>query len=462
MKLEELYLKLPIPLQKIAFNLEGWRVYQRNFGGRFFDLLREAESRTFWTIENIRAYRDRRLQAFIHHCYETVPFYRHKFSEIKLLPQDIQKLEDLKYLPILTKKEVQDNFKDLVSSIIPKNKLILIRTSGTTGSGMRFFTTKQSIQEQYAIWWRYYKWHGIPLGTWCAHFTGNRIVSPSQKRPPFWRYNYPCKRIHFSPFHMSKDNLIMYIKELQCFKPPWLHGYPSLLSLLASYILENGIDLGYKIRWVTIGAENLLQQQANLIQKAFGVKPRQHYGMAEAVANISECENGILHVDEDFSGVEFIPNSDGHGYKVIGTNFTNLATPLIRYDVQDVVDIDELSYCKCGRPGRIIRNIDGRMDDYIILKNGSKLGGVDHFFKDLINIREVQLYQKIPGEIIVKVVPGKHFSEKDEVAIFTEVYKRLGKEIRVQVEYVDSIPRSKNGKLRFILSEIDKGKLNNI
>jgi len=48
----------------------------------------------------------------------------------------------------------------------------------------------------------------------------------------------------------------------------------------------------YPIRWITVGAENLLPQQADLIEQAFGARPRQHYGMAEAIANSSECERG--------------------------------------------------------------------------------------------------------------------------------------------------------------------------
>ena len=93
--------------------------------------------------------------------------------------------------------------------------------------------------------------------------------------------------------------------------------------------------------------------------------PLQHYGMAEAVANISECEHDQLHVDEDCAAVEFIPNSDGPGYKIIGTNFTNLATPLLRYDVQDLVTLTNVT-CSCGRPGRVVASVDGRAEDYII------------------------------------------------------------------------------------------------
>jgi phenylacetate-CoA ligase len=223
-------------------------------------------------------------------------------------------------------------------------------------------------------------------------------------------------------------------------------------------MLERKIDPGYCVRWITIGAENLLPQQAELIQQAWGVYPLQHYGMAEAVANISECQHGRLHVDEDFAVVEFIPNPDGPGFKIIGTNFTNLATPLLRYDVQDLVTLTDVT-CACGRPGRVVASVDGREEDYIILRNGARLGRMDHIFKDSVNIREAQLYQKNPGEMTIRVVRSERYSKADETALLNEVQKRVGSNIEMRVEYVERLERSSTGKLRFVISDMPAGQL---
>jgi phenylacetate-CoA ligase len=458
---EIFYLKLPILLQHATCSIEGWRIQRSRFGNRFQKLLQEAEERTFWTAEQVTAYRDERLRAFVRHCYHMVPFYRRRFQELGLVPDDIQTLEDLQKLPVLTKEEVQNNYPDLVSQAVPPKKQIITHTSGTTGGGLRFSTTLQSIQEQWAIWWRYRRWHGLQPGTWCGYFGGRSVAPLSQTRPPFWRYNFPGKQILFSAHHMSHDNLDAYIGELFRRQPLWLHGYPSLLALVAGHVLERGMDLDYRVRWITIGAENLLPQQIELIQQAFGVHPKQHYGIAEAVANISECDHGQLHVDEDFAAVEFIPNPHGPGYKVIGTNLTNPATPLLRYDVQDLVTLAEAT-CPCGRPGRIVASVDGRAEDYIVLRNGARLGRLDHIFKDLVNIREAQIYQKYPGEIIIRVVRGDGYSETDEVALLKETQKRLGSDTEICIDYVESLERSRTGKLRFVISEIPEGQLENI
>lgn len=197
------------------------------------------------------------------------------------------------------------------------------------------------------------------------------------------------------------------------------------------------------------------------MQEAFGVAPTQHYGTAEAVANMSECERGALHVDEDFAAVEFAPNPDGPGHKVIGTNFTNPATPLVRYDVGDVVTLADEA-CPCGRPGRVVTSIDGRQEDYVILGNGSRLGRMDHVFKDMVNVREAQIYQELPGEMTVRVVRGDGYSDEDEDSLLREARKRVGDRMSIDVKYVDHLKRSPTGKLRFVVSDIEEGQLKQV
>ena len=136
----------------------------------------------------------------------------------------------------------------------------------------------------------------------------------------------------FSGYHLGAHTARAYLDCIIASKARWIHGYPSLIALLASYAIEFGYHL--QINWVTLGAESVLPQQAKVIEEAFGVRPLQHYGMTEAVANVSECPNGRLHVDEDFSVVEFVPADNG-AFRILGTNFTNPAFPLLRYDVGD-------------------------------------------------------------------------------------------------------------------------------
>jgi phenylacetate-CoA ligase len=452
---ELVYQRLPIPLQHAACSWQGWRIERSRFGRDFPQAIAEAERRSLWPRERAFAFRDERLRRFVAHLATTSPFYRRRFAEAGVDPYEIATLADLERLPTLTKEEVQDHYAELLSEAVPEAARQIHHTSGTTGGGLRFATTTEALREQWAVWWRYWRWHGIERGTWCGYFVGRSIVPLRQQRPPFWRINLPQRRILFSAYHTSPPNLPHYVAELRRRRPPWLHGYPSLLAAVAAYVLESGDDPGYRVRWVTTGAENLLAHQADSIEQAFGVRPRQHYGMAEAIANISQCPEGRLHVDEDFAAVEFLPG-EGGAHRIVGTNFTNPATPLLRYEIQDLARLDDRG-CGCGRPGRTVASVDGRLEDYVVLRNGARVGRMDHVFKDLVRVREAQIVQERPGELTVRIVRGPGYSGADEEALRRELRKRVGEDTQLEVEYHPALERSANGKLRFVVSRAGGG-----
>ncbi len=457
LSLESIYSRLPIPLQHASCSAHGWHIRLSRYGGEFPELLRLTEDRDCWSADRVAAFRDQRLRVFVRHC-ASIPFYDRRFREAGVDPASIRGLDDLRRLPVLTKEEVRtaiEEFAGLWKSA--GHAAILVHTSGTTGSGLRFSTSTRAVQEQWATWWRYRRRHGLRPGIWQAYFGGRSIVPISQNRPPFWRWNQALSQLMFSVYHLSPSNLDFYLDELCRRKIPWLHGYPSALALLAARALERG-GLAYEPRWVTIGAESLLPQQKTLLRQAFGVIPRQHYGMAEAAANISECEAGSLHVDEDFAAVEFLPTTDGTSFKVLGTNFTNPLTPLLRYEIGDVVALNG-HRCSCGRGGRLVAAIDGRQEDYVVLANGARIGRLDHAFKDMLRVREAQIYQHQADAITVYVVRGQGYSDNDELALLRELRRRLGPDTSITIQYRESLNRSGSGKLRFVVSVLSGGKL---
>ena len=348
---------------------------------------------------------------------------------------------------------MQERRSEFLSSGVSRRRWKLLSTSGSTGSGLIVTTTLEAVQEQWATWWRYWRWHGIERGTWNGILGNPRVISPHQQVPPFWRYNRAGHEIAFSSLHTSSKNIPYYVAELRNRKPPWLSGLASQLALIASYLVETKTDLGYEVRWITTSSENLLPQQLNLIEQAFGVRPKQHYGMAEAAANISECEKGKLHVDEESAATEFVLIT-GNRYRVVGTNIANPAMPLIRYECNDHVTIDPEASCSCGRPGRVVADIDGRKEDYVALKNGVRLGRLDRIFENLPNIREAQIRQEKIGEILFLVRPGKRYKKEDEARLRAQIAKTIYDGSHIEIEYVDDIERTARGKLRFVVSSI--------
>jgi len=423
---------------------------------------REVFEREKWTPEQIKTFTKERCQAIVKHAASTVPYYRRLFTEMNLKPQDIKGPEDLKALPIINKQIVQENLDDFNSNIKNQMRYSMAHTSGTTGAGLIFPVTLEAEQEQWAVWWRYRARFGLDRNTWYAHFHGKSIVPFEGSKPPFWRINRLGRQILFSAYHMSENNLPYYVEELNRRQPPWIQGYPSLLSLLASFMLDKGFELNYKPRVITVGSENLLPQQKLIIEKAFDALCRQHYGMAEGVGNISECPEGNLHVDEDYAYTEFLPTDDD-SYRIIGTNYTNYAFPLIRYDVGDLVRLeDPEKMCPCGRIGRLVKSIDGRKEDYILTPDGRRIGRLDHIFKDMVNIKECQILQEHADRVSFRIVRGKEYTEKEEKMLLNEARERLGNTIKIDIDYVDAIERTSQGKLRFVISKIPSAQIDNI
>jgi len=444
----EIYNKLPVFAQNMACYYEGKKIKKNRYGKDFWDLLKNYESRNNWTYDQLCEYRDDRLRQMVEHCYETVPYYKRLFDDLGISYKDINTIEDLKLLPVLTKQIVNENFNAFISTTIPFKKMVTSHTSGTTGSGFKFYTTNETLCEQWAVWWRYRRNLGINFDDWCALFGSKLIVPVTQKKPPYWRINEPCKQVYFSAFHENPEYLYYYYKEIKRRKLKWLHGFPSLITLFASFMVENNLELGYDMKFVTTGAENLLGYQRNIIEKAFGTKVFQHYGLAEGVSNFSQDVSGTMCVDEDFAVTEFVPN-DGN-FDIIGTSLSNLAMPLIRFETGDKATFvyDEKNQ------KRIIYTLGGRIEDYITLRNGVKIGKLDHAFKDTINIKEAQIYQKSNYDIIIYVVKCKADISKDENVASKLLRMSWGNDINFEFKHVEEIPRLKGGKLKFVISDV--------
>jgi phenylacetate-CoA ligase len=451
---EGLYLKLPTPLQNLAVSVEGYRLKQQRYDRAYQDIFQQVKQTQSLDAENLSTYQAQRLRQFLHTASKS-PFWQQRFTELKLDLDAPDILLEFQKLPILSKPEVKAAVEQITNPNIPTDDLLSCHTSGTTGSGLIFPETRLAEKERWATWWRYRSWHNIDLDTWCGYFGGRSIVPMERDRSPFWRVNTPGKQLMFSAYHLKPETAKDYITALKQHRVTWLHGYPSILALLASYILEQKLDLGRTVKIITIGAESLLPQQRQIIESAFNAPVRQHYGQAESVANISECPQGNLHVDEDFSFVEFVPIiGQENSFKIIGTNWTNPAFPLLRYECGDIATLSP-DPCACGHHGRVVLEIDGRKEDYVLLPNGVAVGRLDHIFKDLVHIREAQIHQQEKGNVTFIVVKGDGYDENEEESrLLAEARKRLGTDLDILIKYVDQIERSRTGKLRFVISDL--------
>ncbi len=114
--------------------------------------------------------------------------------------------------------------------------------------------------------------------------------------------------------------------------------------------------------------------QRSVIEEAFGQPVTNRYGCEEVSLIACECEehNG-LHLNADGVYCEVIPddrlNAGPNAGRLLVTDLTNRAMPLIRYQVGDVVVPSDRT-CACGRGLPLIEQVVGREADYVLTPDG--------------------------------------------------------------------------------------------
>jgi phenylacetate-CoA ligase len=308
--------------------------------------------------------------------------------------------------------------------------------------------------EQWAVWWRYRGWHGIHRPTQMALFASAPVARPNETRR-FWRHNYSQRETRYSIYHISRDTVHAYVAQLDAEETAWIHGNPSAISLLAHYMNLEGLRLRRPLRWLTVGSENLTSGYSATMQRAFNVKPIQHYGLAEANANFSECTEGSLHIDEDFAFVEFLtPDTQPSHQRIIGTSFANARTALLRYDTGDLATLSGIE-CRCGHWGRVVDSLDGRQGDYITLPSGARVASLASPFHSTTWLVEGQLFQDRKGDLEVRYVPNRPVSQEMLREFESRLRQRVGADVRVTFGEYTALPRTARGKVRLVVSDYE-------
>ena len=448
MNLMKIYNRLPAWCQTLAVSLEGWRIQKRRYDDLFEAQYQDFMSRNDWTYEQKCTYRDRQLQKMVKHCYETVPYYRDLFNRLGIDYRQIKCLEDLKILPILDKQTIRDHFDEFFSTDYDRADLIEQHTSGSTGTGFSFYQNREAHAAVWAHVWRGNHNIGLTRDMWCAYFGGRSIVPPEKKSGPCYRINYPGKQIMFSIYHMNDQTFAQWLKVLNRHRPPWIQGYPSALVPFAAYLDRTGQRLSYVPKVITLSSENVSWEQEDFLHRIFGVYPMQNYAQCEAVATFRQRLDRRIFVDEDFAAVEFVPVDGGSLCRIVGTTLSNYAMPFLRYDTKD------LTTWHLTEEGREVLTLDGRDEDDILLRDGGSVRRLSRVFQDQLNITEAQIIQKSLDEVEFHVVKSPDYTPEDEHRLAEAIGGYLTDRIGWKIVYVSQLRRNKNGKVKFIISEL--------
>lgn len=425
-------------------------VVDKEFARIYFDLLKDQ-----WkSEEEILAFQTRKLKEIIRFAYSEVPYYRKVFDEVGVTPADFKDLADLAALPILTKDDIRENFDQLHSREYTKYAPSPGHTSGSTGTTVTFTLTHFVKHYEMAFGHRHWRAAGFGSRDRSVIIRGDVLTDDPRARAPFLK---KAKELFLSSFHMSVESLPEYARMIAAFRPVAIRAYPSALKIVTRYFMEKGLPPIKGLKVILTSSESLLQSVREEAEEFWGVPVNDWYGNAERVAAIGQCEYGNYHVHEDYSFVEMIPTDSPERYRIVGTTYYNLAMPLIRYDMRDIVCIDSAvadQFCSCGRFFRVVSGIDGRIEGIVVTPDGRFVGRLDAAFKYSTGIELAQIIQKTIDSIEIRIVRGDSFSDDDLGKLTKELRLRLGESITINYEFVSDISRTAAGKLRFVISKL--------
>jgi len=456
---QQLYERLPRPLQTLALNAYAGKLHLERFGPRFRRELERSLERERWPWEVLQEYQHGQLERLIRHAYESVPFYRRILDERGLTPRDFRSAHDLHKLPLLTREDVRKNISALISTRYRLGTLSVGRTSGTTGSPLQFYWDREMTFMNNVVDWRQKATAGLRYGQPHAVLFGRMIVPVSQRKPPFWRMNYLHNQLWLSTFHISTENLEFYLRKLRSFRPRVLEGYPSTVQMLAQFLDQRGERL--PLGAVLTTSETLRADQRELIERVFECRVFDFYGLAERVIFATECEKHEgHHVNLDYGIMEITndtgePVAEGELGWIVGTSLHNLGMPFLRYQTGDVTRL-RMHRCSCGRTFPVMDDVTTKAEDIIVTKDGRFISPsvLTHPFKPLQGIAMSQIIQEDRDHLTVKIVRAAGFRDEQGETLVRGLQERLGEEMRIRLEFVDEIPRSGNGKFKWVVSKV--------
>lgn len=312
-----------------------------------------------------------RLHKTLRQCMNS-PFYRRRFEEKGISPQDIRTLDDLSLIPFTTKQDLRDNYPFGLSTVGLDKVVRLHSSSGTTGRPTVILHTQRDLEQWADAVARCLYMVGLRPGDIFQNTSGYGMFTGGLG------FQYGAERLGLLTVPAAAGNTRRQIKFITDFGTTAIHAIPSYAGRLYEVMEEMGMDprRDTRLKTLVIGAEPHSEEQRRRIENMLGVKAYNSFGMSEMCGPgvAFEClqQNG-LHIWEDYYIVEIVdpvtlePVPEGETGELVLTTINREAMPLLRYRTRDLTRFLP-GECPCGRHHRRLDRMKGRSDDMMILK----------------------------------------------------------------------------------------------
>jgi phenylacetate-CoA ligase len=338
------------------------------------------------------------LKNIVKYSKQRIPYYTNSFDSIGDVDEKISTAELLQSLPILSRREVQENFDGLYfkSPDHDPNDYAIQSTSGSTGKPVSVMKFAPLYSAEYdALTLTEWQWNNRDTSKTISTF---RIVDKELDEVPL---GPPLSYIGSTRLHTSRSVLKRTIPELldelHRLRPDYLFINCIVARQLALAQLESGFK-PIKIEQFLTVSDRVDPQLRALIFDVFGGRIIDRYSSEEFGYIALQCPvHDHLHVCSSSLIVEVVDEEGkacdvGVPGRVLVTSLHNSAMPLIRYDIGDIAEFGEP--CDTGISWPVLNRVNGRVRDSITLSNG-KFQLVTFFESKMLGNRKLRDFQII-------------------------------------------------------------------
>jgi phenylacetate-CoA ligase len=257
------------------------------------------------------------------------------------------------------------------------------------------------------------------------------------------------------------DDPLQNLAVLRAVQPQVIWCPPSYLELLAETAYHRGIT-DVQPQLIICGAEMLDPNTRKLAESVFSTEIFDEYGTVDVASrNIAwQCHrHDGYHINLDAIHLEFVQDGElvapGEEGQIVATNLFRYATPMIRYMIGDR-GIPAKAPCPCGRGFPLMRSIQGRSDDHIILQNGRLISPLAVYiqFRAIQGVYRFQLIQETIDRVTVFIEPTVGASHPQISSAVLEICNKIfNKMISTEIVF-GPITIPKGRKYRAIQSKV--------
>ena len=321
--------------------------------------------------EQLREIQSIRLKKMVDYVYHNTPFYRKKFQEMDLTPDDIRDIDDITKLPFTDKLDLRDNYPFGLAAV-PMSQIVRIHaSSGTTGKPVVVLHTRKDIAMWVEAISRAFTAYGatkddiFQVSYGYGLFTGGLGAHDG------------ATNIGASVIPMSSGNTQKQITLMHDFGTSVLCCTPSYAMFLGEAMRESEWKRDeFKLRVGAFGAEPWTENMRQKLEETLGIKAYDIYGLSEiagpGVGYECEYQHGT-HLNEDYFYPEIVDPKTGEQLpegsfgELCFTHLTKEGMPLLRYRTHDLTAL-HYDRCECGRTLVRMDRILGRCDDMLIIR----------------------------------------------------------------------------------------------